>query len=315
MQMKALGTSQLQVSVVGVGCMNFGTMCDQAATDAIVATAFACGINFFDVADIYGGQPGRSEQMLGKALGPRRDEAVIATKFGARVGGGGGAAPGGGSRDYIVRAVEASLTHLGTDYIDLYQHHFPDAGTACDETLRALDELVRSGKVRAIGCSNYTAEQVAAAADAARQLGTVAFVTAQNRYSFITRDIEAALVPACHAAGMSVLPYFPLESGLLSGKYRAGEALPAGSRFAKWRGGGIFASDARYALVERLRAWGDAHGASVLDIGIGWLASRPWVASVIAGVTTAAQVEANAAAAAFVPDAVACRELDALLAG
>jgi aryl-alcohol dehydrogenase-like predicted oxidoreductase len=315
MDTKPLGNSGLQVSAVGIGCMNFGTMCDQAAVDAIVAAAFDSGVNFFDVADIYGGQPGRSEQMLGKALAGRRAGAIVATKFGAKVGGGGGAAPGGGSRDFIVRAVEASLANLGTGHIDLYQHHFPDTATPPEETLRALDDLVRAGKVRHIGCSNYSGAQLRAAAAAARALGSAAFVSAQNRYSFITRDIEADLVPACQELGVGVLPYFPLESGLLSGKYRADAPLPAGSRFAKWRGGGSFASPERYALVERLRAWGEARGVGVLDIAIGWLASRPWVASVIAGVTTAEQVRANVAAAAFRPDAITDRELEALRAG
>lgn len=315
MQTKTLGATPLQVSVVGIGCMNFGTMCDQAATDAIVAAALDAGVNLFDVADIYGGRMGVSEGMLGRALGQRRRDVVIATKFGAKLGGGGGAAPGGGSRDYITAAVEASLAALGTDYIDLYQHHFPDAGTPVEDTLRALDDLVRSGKVRYVGCSNYTGAQLAAALDAAADLGLARFATAQNRYSLITRDIERDLVPVCTARRVAVLPYFPLESGLLSGKYRQGEPLPAGSRFARWRGGGTFASESRYALVERLRAWGEARGVGVLDIAIGWLASRPWVGSVIAGVTRPEQVTANVAAAAFAPDAAADREIDALMAG
>jgi aryl-alcohol dehydrogenase-like predicted oxidoreductase len=315
MQMKQLGTTPLRVSVVGIGCMNFGTLCDQTATDAIVATALEAGVNFFDVADIYGGRMGVAEAMLGRALGARRQDAIIATKFGAKLGGGGGAAPGGGTRDYITGAVEASLTALGTDHIDLYQHHFPDAGTPVDETLRALDDLVRSGKVRHVGCSNYSGAQLVAALGAARTQGLAPFVTAQNRYSLITRDIERDLVPVCTEHAMSVLPYFPLESGLLTGKYRHGEPLPAGSRFARWRGGGIFASEPRYAVVERLRAWGEARGVGVLDIAIGWLASRPWVCSVIAGVTRPEQVRANVAAAAFRPDAAADRDIEALATG
>lgn len=301
MRLRNLGSSDLRVSAIGVGCMNFGSMCDQAATDAIVRTAFDLGVNFFDVADIYGGTLHRSEAMLGKALGARRSEAVIATKFGAKLGGGGGAAPGGGSADYIRQAVEASLAALGTDYLDLYQHHFPDAGTPVEETLEALNALVRQGKVRHIGCSNYTGAQLTAALEASSRLGLTPFVSAQSRYSLLTRDIEEDLVPVCLANGVGVLPYFPLESGLLSGKYRKGEPLPEGSRFARWRGGGTFASDARYAIVDKLAAYGESRGRTVLDLAIGWLAAQPAVTSVIAGVTRPEQLAQNVAAGSWDP--------------
>lgn len=303
MKLRNLGSSDLRISPIGVGCMNFGSMCDQAATDAIVATAFDLGVNFFDVADIYGGTMNRSEAMLGKALGPRRHEAIIATKFGAKLGGGGGSAPGGGSAGYITRAVEASLTALGTDYIDLYQHHFPDAGTPVEETLQALDALVRQGKVRHIGCSNYTGAQLTAAIGASASGRLAPFVSAQNRYSLLTRDIEQDLVPVCLANGVGILPYFPLESGLLSGKYRKGQPLPEGSRFAKWRGGGSFASEARYAIVDKLAEYGESRGRSVLDLAIGWLAAQPAVASVIAGVTRPEQLAQNVAAGNWEPSA------------
>ena len=301
MKMRTLGTSGLRISAVGVGCMNFGSMCDQAATDAIVATAFDLGVNFFDVADIYGGVMNRSEVMLGKALGARRKDAIVATKFGAKLGGGGGAGPGGGSAAYIGKAVEASLAALGTDYIDLYQHHFPDTGTPLEETLRALDDLVRQGKVRHIGCSNYTGAQLANGLELSSRLGLAPFVSAQNRYSLLTRDIEQELVPVCVARGIGILPYFPLESGLLSGKYRKGQPLPEGSRFAKWRGGGSFASDARYAIVEKLADYGAGRGRTVLDLAMGWLASQPAVTSVIAGVTRAEQLAQNVAAGSWEP--------------
>ncbi len=301
MRLRNLGSSELRISPIGVGCMNFGSMCDQAATDAIVSTAFDLGVNFFDVADIYGGTMNRSEAMLGKALGARRPQAIIATKFGAKLGGSGGAAPGGGSADYIARAVEASLSSLGTDYIDLYQHHFPDAGTPVEETLAALDALVRQGKVRYIGCSNYSGKILEAATSAAARLGLTHFISAQNRYSLLTRDIEQDLVPVCLAHGVGVLPYFPLESGLLSGKYRKGQPLPEGSRFAKWRGGGSFASEGRYAIVEKLEDYGRSRGRSVLDLSIGWLAAQPAVASVIAGVTRHGQLEQNVAAGSWEP--------------
>jgi aryl-alcohol dehydrogenase-like predicted oxidoreductase len=278
-------------------------MCDQAATDAIVNTAFDLGVNFFDVADIYGGTMHRSEAMLGKALGPRRRQAILATKFGAKLGGGGGAAPAGGSADYILTAVEASLASLGTDYIDLYQHHFPDGGTPVEETLRALDALVRQGKVRYIGCSNYTGPMLSAALETASGLKLTPFIAAQNRYSLLTRDIEQDLVPVCLAHRVGILPYFPLESGLLSGKYRRGQPLPEGSRFAKWRGGGSFASDSRYAIVEKLDDYGRSRGRSVLDLAIGWLAAQPAVASVIAGVTRPEQLVQNVAAGSWEPSA------------
>ena len=303
MKMRNLGSSDLAISSIGVGCMNFGSMCDQAATDAIVNTAFELGVNFFDVADIYGGTMHRSEAMLGKALGARRSQAIVATKFGAKLGGGGGAAPGGGSADYIAKAVEASLTSLGTDYIDLYQHHFPDAGTSVEETLRVLDSLVRQGKVRHIGCSNYSGPMLSAAFETTSRLKLTPFIAAQNRYSLLTRDIEQDLMPVCLAHGVGVLPYFPLESGLLSGKYRKGQPLPEGSRFAKWRGGGTFASDARYTIVERLEDYGRPRGRSVLDLAIGWLAAQPAVTSVIAGVTRPEQLVQNVAAGSWEPGA------------
>jgi aryl-alcohol dehydrogenase-like predicted oxidoreductase len=301
MKLRNLGSSDLRISAIGVGCMNFGSMCDQAATDAIVSTAFDLGVNFFDVADIYGGTMNRSEAMLGKALGARRSAVVIATKFGAKLGGGGGAAPGGGSADYIMRAVEASLTALGTDYLDLYQHHFPDAGTPVEETLEALNALVRQGKVRHIGCSNYSGAQLAAALEASSRLALSPCISAQNRYSLLTRDIERDLVPVCVANGVGILPYFPLESGLLSGKYRKGQPLPEGSRFARWRGGGSFASDARYGIVDKLAAYGESRGRTVLDLAIGWLAAQPAVTSVIAGVTRPEQLAQNVAAGSWDP--------------
>ena len=192
--------------------------------------------------------------MLGKALGSRRGEIILATKFGAKTGGRGGAADKGGSREYILQACEQSLQRLGTDYIDLYQHHFPDAGTPVEETLRALEELVTQGKVRYVGCSNYSGEQLKAGAIAAKANGTHSFVSAQNRYSLLHRDIEKGLVPIAQGQQVGIIPYFPLESGLLSGKYRQGEKPPADTRFGKWGGGGVFVSGA--ALGDRREAAG-----------------------------------------------------------
>jgi aryl-alcohol dehydrogenase-like predicted oxidoreductase len=299
MMMKPLGHSGLTVSSVGIGCMNFGLMCDQPTTDAIVGAALDAGVNFFDVADIYGGPAAKSETMLGRALGQRRAGVILATKFGAKLGGRGGAAEGGGARAYVMQAVEQSLGRLGTDYIDLYQHHFPDAGTPVEETLRALDDLIAQGKVRHVGCSNYSGEQLQAAATAARAAGVRGYVSAQNRYSLLHRDIERDLVPIAQGHQVGVIPYFPLESGLLSGKYRQGEKPPADTRFGRWGGGGGFVSEARWATVARLQAWADDAGRSLLDVAIGWLAAQPWVSTVIAGVTRPEQVRQNVAAASW----------------
>jgi aryl-alcohol dehydrogenase-like predicted oxidoreductase len=303
MQMKKLGNSGIEISSVGLGCMNFGMMCDQATTDSIVSAAIEAGVNFFDVADIYGGTHGNAETMLGKALGDRRKSIILATKFGAKRGGGGGAADAGGSAEYITQAVESSLNLLNTDYIDLYQHHFPDTGTPIDETLRTLETLVQQGKVRAIGCSNYSGMQLAEAAGFSLGNDGTAFATAQNRYSLLHRDIETDLVPVAEREGVGILPYFPLESGLLTGKYKRGEKATADTRFGKWGGGGIFATDERYAIVEKIAAYGDEIGHSVLEIAIGWLTAQPFVSSVIAGVTKPEQIRQNVAAAGWQPDA------------
>lgn len=303
MQMKPLGHSGLKVSSIGLGCMNFGLMCDQAATNDIVAAALESGINFFDVADIYGGPTGKAETLLGFALGPRRRDIVLATKFGAKTGGRGGAAEHGGSRAYIMQAIEQSLARLGTDYIDLYQHHFPDAGTPIEETLRALEDLITQGKVRHVGCSNYSGEQLQAAAAAAKEWRLHAFATAQNRYSLLFRDIEKDLVAVAQGHQVGIIPYFPLESGLLTGKYRHGEKPSADTRFGKWGGGGVFVSEERWAKVAKLQAYADSIGRSLLDLAIGWLAAQPWVSSVIAGVTRPEQVRLNVRAASWSPDA------------
>ncbi len=315
MNSKPLGHSGLKVSAVGLGCMNFGLMCDQPTADSIVDAALDSGVNFFDVADIYGGPAGKAETLLGKALGARRAGIVLATKFGAKLGGRGGAAEGGGTRDYIMKAVEDSLARLGTDYIDLYQHHFPDAGTPVEETLRALEELIRAGKVRHVGCSNYSGEQLKAATIAAKAGKLAGFVSAQNRYSLLHRAIESDLVPIAQGQQIGIIPYFPLESGLLSGKYRRGEKPPADTRFGKWGGGGVFVSEARWAIVEKLQAYGESIGRSVLDLAIGWLSAQPFVSSVIAGVTRPEQIRANVQAASWAPTPEQVAKIGELAAG
>ncbi|MDP1626630.1 aldo/keto reductase [Parvibaculum sp.] len=291
MRFKTLGNSGLKVSVAGLGCNNFGMKIDQAATDIVVGKALDLGITLFDTADAYGNKGG-SETMLGKALGPRRKEIVLATKFGLPMGD--GEYMKGGSRRYIVNAVEASLKRLGTDYIDLYQLHFPDPDTPIEETLAALDDLVHSGKVRYIGSSNLTGWQFTEAAFIAKERRLTPFVSAQNHYNLLDRKIEFDLVPAVKKYGGSVLPYFPLASGMLTGKYKRGRDLPNDGRLTQWgeRGKGIL-TDANFDLVEKVTAFAETRGKTTLDAAIGWLASQPHVASVIAGATKPEQVEAN----------------------
>ena len=301
MEYRNLGRSGLNVSVVGLGCMNFGMMNDEAQSAAIVQRALELGINFFDTADVYG-QRGKSEEFLGRALAGRRHEVVVATKFAGPMSGE-QAWMQGGSRRWIMQAVEDSLRRLGTDYIDLYQMHRADAEVPMEETLRALDDLVRQGKVRYLGNSNYAAWQVAEGEWTARSHGLNRFISAQNRYSLLTRELEKELAPAVQSYGLGILPYFPLESGMLSGKYRPGQPPPQDSRLAKWGswGSGAFAGEDKQRQVGELMTLCEAQGCTLLELAMGWLVTRPWVGSVIAGVTTIAQLEQNAAAGLFRP--------------
>jgi aryl-alcohol dehydrogenase-like predicted oxidoreductase len=293
-EQRRLGHSPLEVSAIGLGCNNFGGRVDVAGTADVVAAALDCGINFFDTADVYGKT--RSEQYLAAALGPRRREVIVATKLGMQIGD--DASLKGASSGYIIRAAEASLTRLGTDYIDLYQLHFPDESVPIEETLAALDQLVRQGKVRAIGCSNFSAKQIEAADAAAKRAGGAAFVTAQNHYSLIERQIEAEVIPACERLGLSVLPYFPLGSGMLTGKYRRGEPPAKGTRLASMGSRAAMAlNDRNFDLVDALTEFAQSRGRTLLELAFGWLLSQRIVGSVIAGATSAAQVEANVAAA------------------
>jgi aryl-alcohol dehydrogenase-like predicted oxidoreductase len=293
MQMRRLGRSGLKVSEVGLGCNNFGMRIDAGETQAVVDAAIEAGINFFDTADIYGGS--KSEEFLGKAIGKRRPDLVIATKFGMSMG-----APQkqGGSRRYIVAACEASLKRLGTDYIDLYQMHQPDPETPIEETLAALDDLVRAGKVRYIGNSNFTGWQIADAAWTARSAHSTPFVSAQNEFSLLRRNVEHEILPACGHFGLGFLPFFPLGSGLLTGKYKRGEAPPEGTRLAAWGARGQQAlSDRNFDKVEALEAWAAERGHTLLELAFAWLLGHPAVSSVIAGATRPDQVKANAATA------------------
>lgn len=301
MKVRRLGNSGLKVSVVGLGCNNFGMRIDAAQTEVVVNAAIDAGITLFDTADIYGGT--QSEVFLGKALGKRRHEIVLATKFGMQVGG--DPKKRGGSRKWIMRAVEDSLSRLGTDYIDLYQHHQPDGDTPVDETLRALDDLVTQGKVRYLGNSNYSGWQIADADWTAA--GQTRFVSAQNLYSLLERDVEREVLPACEHFGLGFLPFFPLASGLLSGKYKRGEAPAEGTRLQAWGARGQASlTDANFDRVEKLEAWAQARGHTILELAFAWLLGHPVVSSVIAGATTAEQVSTNAATAEWLltPDEV-----------
>ncbi len=296
---RTLGHSDVSVSTVGIGCNAFGSRIDLEQTTAVVDAAFEHGVTFFDTADVYGN--GQSEELLGAALAGRRDRVVIATKFGMDMEGVNGDDGGRrGTASYVRTAVEASLRRLGTDHIDLYQFHTPDPSTPIEETLGALDDLVTQGLVRAIGSSNLQAWQVVDAAWVSRSAGLASFVTAQNEYSLYNRTAEVELVPACNELGIGLLPYFPLAYGLLTGKYRQGEAAPAGTRLAV-QSGRLDGAD--WDRIEALEAFAAERGISVLDLAIGGLAAQPAVVSVIAGATRPEQVEANAAAVAWTPSA------------
>ncbi|HEY2670135.1 MAG TPA: aldo/keto reductase [Rugosimonospora sp.] len=312
MRFRRLGASGLVVSVVGIGCNNFGRKVDLDGTRAVVDAALDHGINLFDTADIYGDPHGASEELLGAALKGRRDDVVIATKFGMNMEGANGADFGArGSRRYIQRAVEASLRRLGTDYIDLYQMHEPDPATPIAETLSALDDLVRAGKVRYLGNSNFSGWQIADAAWIAQSGHLTPFVSAQNHFSLLERGVEKEVLPACERFDVGMLPFFPLASGLLTGKYRRNEAPPAGGRLSEERYAQRLAN-ASWDTIEALQTFAEKRGLDLLDVAIGGLAAKPAVASVIAGATRPDQVAANVAAAAWVPSAEDLAELNAI---
>ena len=296
----------LSVTVVGLGCNNFGRRLDAERSAGVVNAALDAGINFFDTADIYG--MGQSEEYLGRALGQRRSQVVIATKFGNAIEGQGK----GASADYVRKAVEASLRRLGTDYIDLYQLHIPDPSVPIEETLGALDELVKAGKVREIGSSNFSADQVRAADAAAQQKGTARFVSAQNHYSLVHREPEAELLPECERLKLALLPYFPLAGGLLTGKAHRGEAAPSDSRLSE-PNNQRWLTDQNFAIVEALTPFAEAHGHSLAELAIAWLLGRPVVASVIAGATKAEQVQMNVAAGGWRLTADDMAEIDSLV--
>jgi aryl-alcohol dehydrogenase-like predicted oxidoreductase len=309
MQTRSIGS--LDASVVGLGCNNFGGRIDATATRAVVDAALDAGVTLFDTADIYGGT--LSEEFLGQALAGRRDRAVIATKFGGPID---DDRKGGASAAYIARACDDSLRRLGTDRIDLYQLHFPDQATPIAETLGALDALVREGKVREIGCSNFSADLIEESARVSAENGWARFVSVQNEYSLLRRGPEKqGVLDACAKYELAFIPYFPLASGVLSGKYERGATPPAGTRLAGMPAERLeqALSDAVMDRVEGLDAWARARGHTLLELAFAWLLARPVVTSVIAGATKPEQVTANAAAAAWNLTAADLAEVDAVI--
>lgn len=313
MEQRNLGNSGLRVSLVGLGCNNFGMKLDLEETRAVVHAALDAGITLFDTADVYGNRGG-SETQLGKILGERRRDIVLATKFALPMSDDG--SKRGASRRYIMAAVEDSLIRLKTDYIDLYQQHTFDAQTPMEETLRALEDLVRQGKVRYIGCSNLPAWQVVEASWIARTNHIENFASCQDEYNLLNRKIEADLVPVMTRYGHSLLPYFPLASGLLTGKYKR-EAMPQGARLTTTPlfANRVYLTDENWEKVEKLEAFAADCGHSLLELAFGWLASNPRTASVIAGATSPEQIKANAAAVDWQLSAEELAEVDQITAG
>jgi aryl-alcohol dehydrogenase-like predicted oxidoreductase len=310
METRKLGP--FDVSLVGLGCNNFGMRCDEQQTAKVVNAALDAGINFFDTADIYGA--GMSETFLGKALGPRRDGIVLASKFGAPMT----EDPElrGGKPRWVAQAIEASLSRLGTDHIDLYQMHFPDADTPIEDTLEALNRLVEQGKVLQIGCSNYGAELIDESMKISSTRGLAAFISVQNHYNLLNRELEPEVVEACGRHGLALIPYFPLASGMLTGKYQRGESPPEGTRLARASSqqASRLLSDENFDKVEKLQKFAADHGRTLLELAMSWLSAQPTVCSVIAGATKPEQIEANAGAAEWKPTEEDLEEIDALLA-
>jgi aryl-alcohol dehydrogenase-like predicted oxidoreductase len=309
MQYRKLGSSDLKLSVLGLGCNNFGGRTDVETTKRVVHHAIDAGINHFDTADIYGGE-GKSETHLGLVLGPRRKDIILATKFGLPMAAGKGA-----SRKYIMTAVEGSLSRLKTDYIDIYYLHKPDPATPIEETLRALDDLVKQGKVRVIANSNFEPNQVAEADAAAKKAGTVRFVAGQDELSMIKRGTERDRIPAMEKYGLAFIPYFPLASGLLTGKYKRGAAMPEGTRLSSaGRLADVFVNDANLELTYKIDEFCARKKFNMLDVAFAWLLAKPIVTSVIAGAVKTDQIDQNAKATDFKLSADDLAELEKITA-
>jgi aryl-alcohol dehydrogenase-like predicted oxidoreductase len=312
MEQRTLGNAGLRVSLVGLGCNNFGRRIDYAASRPVVHKALDLGITFFDTADAYRSPIGGSEEFLGKALGARRKDIMLATKVSMPID---ASELRGASRRTIIAGVEASLRRLNTDWIDLYQQHQPDLLTPVEETLRAFDDLVRHGKVRYIGCSNLKAWQVVDARWTSRSLGLAPFVSCQNEYSLLMRDPDRELIPMMQAHGMGLLPYYPLAGGFLTGKYRRNAPMPDGARLTiHARYEGRFINDDNWPIVERLEAFAEKRGRTLLELAFSWLAARPCVSSIIAGATKPEQLEANVRSAGWVLTADELQEIDRITA-
>jgi aryl-alcohol dehydrogenase-like predicted oxidoreductase len=310
MKFRQLGSSDLVLSEVGLGCNAFGARIDAARTTSVVSAALASGVNFFDTADIYGDH--QSETFLGRALGTRRKDVIIATKFGMFIGD--DRDRGGASQRWIMEAVENSLKRLGCDHIDLYQLHQPDPRIPLEETLRALDDLITQGKVRHIGCSNFSAALIEEARLTTIDCGTASFVATQSEYSLLARDAAQEILPVCEKFNLGLLPYFPLGSGLLTGKYRRGAPPPPESRLSRWlTPNPPPALSRKIDLVERLADWAQKRGHTILELAIAWLLASRCVTSVIAGATSAEQVCANAKASRFILNSEELSELAAML--
>lgn len=303
MQYESLSGSELKISRVGLGCNNFGRVVDVDATRSCVDAALDEGINHLDTADIYGAD-GASERHLGQVLGHRRDKVVLATKAGMDLGEGWTSR---GSREYMRFSVERSLRRLATDRIDLFYFHEPDPTTPIAETLGALDEMIEEGKIRAIACSNFSAQQLREADAVSREQGTARFIAVQNHYSLLNRDDEKDVIPACEELGIAYIPFFPLASGLLTGKYRRGEERPAGTRLEDAE-----VDEETFDRIEALQRFAEERGHTVLELAISALASQPAIPSVIAGATKPAQVQANAAAGSWQLDEADLKTLSQL---
>jgi aryl-alcohol dehydrogenase-like predicted oxidoreductase len=310
MKYRNLGRSGLRVSLIGLGCNNFGGRIGLDATRTVVDQAIDCGITLFDTADIYG-ERGGSETLLGEVLGSRRKDIVLASKFGMEMDDTG--AKVGGSRRWMMRAVEESLSRLKTDWLDLYQYHRPDPLTPIDETLRAFEDMIRQGKVRYIGCSNMPSWQVATAQWTAKDIGATPFVSAQDEYSLVVRDAERELIPTLQHYGLGLLPYFPLASGLLTGKYKRNAPMPEGARLTNTqRLANRYLTDGNWEKAEKLGDYAAAQGRTMVELAFSWLASQPVVSSVIAGATKPEQIAANVKAADWALTADDVAAIDAI---
>ncbi len=309
MEYRTLGRSSLQVSALGIGCNNFGGRLDAEKSKKVIAKALDIGVTLFDTADSYPmGKFGVSEEIIGGALGPRRKDVVIVTKFGYPAEG----RKVGGSRDYLTAAVEESLKRLKTDWIDLYLYHKPDPKTPLEETIRAMDDLIGAGKVRHIGCSNFSAAQIEEAMRIADEHGTDRFICSQEEYSLLNRGIEKEVIPALNAHDLGLLPFFPLASGLLTGKHRKGEPTPEGTRLSAGPLANMFKTERNVDMVEDLLVFAEEHGHRLVDVAFAWLLAQKPVASVIAGATSPEQLEDNLRAAACRLSADELAKLDRL---